>query len=99
MATRTWNGSDADYSVANDWIPTGVPVPGDTAIITAETVTASGGTIAPGTTVNASSDAVQTSLLLTNALIGPGTRLNENAGTANVLLGVTGTVTNAGAVN
>ena len=38
-------------------------------------------------------------MLLSDALIGPGTRLNENAGSANVLLGVTGTVTNQGAVN
>src|SRR3954447_16334355 len=99
MVTKTWNGASADYSVASDWVPQGTPGPGDIADITAGTVTASGGTIAAGTTVNVSSGAAATALLLTDAFVAHGTRLNETAGAANVVLGVTGTVTSQGAVN
>jgi hypothetical protein len=31
--TRTWAGSDGDWSVAGNWSPVGVPVDGDTAIL------------------------------------------------------------------
>ena len=41
MATRQWNGSNADFGIAADWNPAGVPGSGDLAVINAGTVTVS----------------------------------------------------------
>ncbi len=33
MATKTWNGSSADWNTPGDWSPTGVPGPTDDVVI------------------------------------------------------------------
>ncbi len=43
MATKTWDGTTKSFDSAADWSPTGVPQPGDIAVINAGTVTARGG--------------------------------------------------------
>ena len=41
MTTRTWDGSSNAFTSAADWMPTGVPVSGDVAVINAGTVSLS----------------------------------------------------------
>lgn len=38
MTTKTWNGSNGNFTDANSWSPAGVPVAGDVAVINAGTV-------------------------------------------------------------
>ncbi len=42
MTTRTWNGTNGNFTDAGNWSPSGVPTSGDTAVINAGTVAATG---------------------------------------------------------
>ncbi len=95
MATRTWNGRDGVFAVGANWLQQSAPVPGDTATISAGTVTASG--MLPGfltIALNALSGASPT-LLLSAATLAASDQITLAAGTA---LQVQGTVSNQGSI-
>ena len=80
MATKTWNGSSDSFDNAAAWAPTGVPAPGDTAVINAGTVSlartlsgvaiqlneASGGTTSTTLALNGATLDATSSLLVNN---------------------------------
>ena len=95
MAAKTWNGRDGVFAVDTNWMQRAAPVSGDTATISAGTVTAAG--VLPGfltvalTTLNGSSP----TLALSAATLAATGQLTMTAGTA---LQVQGTVRNQGGI-
>lgn len=96
MATRTWGGRDGIFAVTANWTQQAAPVSGDTAIITAGTVTASG--LLPGfltislNTVNGASP----TLILSAVTLAASDQLTVAAGATGAALQVQGTVNNQG---
>ena len=82
MAAKTWNGRDGVFAVDANWMQRAAPVPGDTATISAGTVTAAG--VLPGfltvafNTLNGSSP----TLVLSAAMLAASDQLTMAAGTA-----------------
>ncbi len=95
MAAKTWNGRDGVFAVDANWLQQAAPVPGDTATISAGTVTASG--VLPGfltialNTLNGASP----TLLLSSATLAASDQITIAAGAA---LQVQGTVSNQGSI-
>ncbi len=95
MAAKTWNGRDGVFAVDANWMQQATPVPGDTATISAGTVTAAG--VLPGflaialNTLNGS----RPTLVLSSATLAASDQLTMTAGTA---LQVQGTVSNQGSI-
>ena len=95
MAAKTWNGRDGVFAVDANWLQRASPVPGDTATISAGTVTAAG--VLPGfltvalNTLNGSSP----TLVLSAATLAASDQLAMASGTA---LQVQGTVSNQGSI-
>jgi hypothetical protein len=102
MVTKTWNGSTDFFAVASDWVPAGVPVAGDTAIITAgvvtdNTVLPSGLTIALNST--GGSNPTRPIFALGDGFgIPQGVQLTSNTNAFATVLGSIGTTFNAGAI-
>ncbi len=96
MATRTWNGSDADFSVAADWSPAGVPGTGDIAVINAGTVTLTGRLTASELQL-ASTFAGSPLLVATSFLVDAGQKVGITAAGANSTLRLAGAAMNRGA--
>ncbi len=96
MATKTWNGASDAFTTDADWGPTpGTPGVGDTAIINAGTVTASG--VLSTTFVQLASDAGNSpTLILNSATIQSGNKITINAPTNNATLQISGASVNAG---
>lgn len=95
MATKTWNGRTGAFAVDANWTPQSAPAPGDTAVITAGTVTAAGVlpgflTIALGTPGGGSP-----TLILSGATLAASDQLTTAAGAT---LQVQGTVSNLGGI-
>ena len=95
MAAKTWNGRDGVFAVDANWLQQAAPVSGDTAAISAGTVTASG--VLPGfltialNTLNGASP----TLLLSSATLAASDQITAAAGTA---LQVQGVVSNQGSI-
>ncbi len=99
MATITWNGSDNAFTVAGNWMPQTLPTSGDTAVITAGTVTATGLSLNSLTIMLNSSDSASSTLVLSDTTIGASSQLNIQAGGTNATLRTQGTVNNAGVIS
>ncbi len=79
MTTRTWNGTNGNFGDAGSWSPTGVPQPGDTAVINSGTVLASGLTLSTLTLdLTQTGTAASTTLSLANTTLAADTTLNVN---------------------
>jgi hypothetical protein len=95
MAAKTWNGRDGVFAVDANWLQQAAPVSGDTATISAGTVTASG--VLPGfltialNTLNGASP----TLILSAATLAASDQISIAAGAA---LQVQGTVSNQGSI-
>ena len=98
MATKTWNGSDGLFSLDGNWSSQVAPASGDTALITAGTVTATG--TLPGSLVIAltSSNSSSPELILSDATLAASSQLNLTAGGTNATLRVRGAVNNQGTI-
>lgn len=98
MATKTWNGSDGSFSLNSNWSSQTAPVSGDTAVITAGTVTATG--TLPSSVVIAltASNSASPELILSDATIAPSSQLNMTAGGTNATLRVRGAVNIQGTI-
>ena len=95
MATRTWNGRDGIFAVGANWVQGAAPVSGDTATISAGTVTASGAL--PGfltVALNAATGA-SPALVLSAATLAASDQVTAAPGAA---LQVKGIVNNGGAI-
>ena len=95
MAAKTWNGRDGIFAVDANWLQQAAPVSGDTATISAGTVTAAG--VLPGfltVALNALNGSSPT-LVLSAAALAASSQLAMTAGTA---LQVQGTVSNQGSI-
>ncbi len=98
MATKTWNGRDGVFAVDANWMPQAAPVVGDTAIISAGTVTVAG--VLPGflkvalNTLNGTSP----TLLLSSATLAASDQVAITAATTGTALQVRGTVNNQGSI-
>lgn len=98
MAVKTWNGSDAAFATDSNWMPQAAPASGDTAIINAGTVRASG-TLPNFLAITLSSSSSSSPvLILSGATLAASTQLNIRAGGANSTLRLSGTVNNAGTI-
>ncbi len=98
MATRTWNGRDGVFAVDANWMQQAAPMAGDTAIISAGTVTAAG--VLPGfltVSLNAP-NGVSPTLLLSSATLPASDQVAIAAGTTGTALQVRGTVSNQGSI-
>ena len=98
MATKTWNGRDGVFAVDANWTQQAAPVAGDTAVISAGTVSAAG--VLPGfltVSVNAP-NGVSPTLLLSSATLPASDLIAITAGTAGTALQVRGTVNNQGSI-
>ena len=95
MAAKTWNGRDGVFAVDANWMQQAAPVSGDTATISAGTVTASG--VLPGflavalSTLNGSSP----TLVLSSATLAASDQIAIAVGTA---LQVQGNVSSQGSI-
>jgi len=98
MATKTWNGASAPFSTDSDWSGGAQPNPGDTAIISAGSVAATGTLIAPLSIKLASSNAASPSLTLTNVVIAPGNAIEVASNVTDATLAIAGDVTNQGSI-
>lgn len=99
MATKLWNGKDGFFAVDANWMQGAAPVAGDTAIISAGTVTAAG--MLPGfltVSLNAP-NGVSPTLLLSSATLAASDQVALTAGTAGTALQVRGTVNNQGSIS
>ena len=98
MATRTWNGRDGIFAVDLNWMQQAAPVAGDTAIISAGTVTAGG--MLPGflTVALNAPNGVSPTLLLSSATLPASDQVAITAGTTGTALQVRGTVNNQGSI-
>ena len=97
MATKTWNGASDAYTTDVDWGPTpGTPGVGDTAIINAGTVTATG--LLATTLVQLTSNVGNSpTLILNGSTIQSGNRLTVSAPATNdATLQISGASVNAG---
>ena len=98
MATKTWNGQDGVFAVDANWMQQAAPASGDTATISAGTVTVAG--VLPGfltvalNTLNGASP----TLLLSNATLAASDQVIIAAGTAGTALQAQGTVSNQGSI-
>lgn len=102
MTTRTWNGASDAFTNGADWSPTGVPVAGDTAVISSGTVTIS----SPPTSVaiqlvQQSGTTVSTTLNLSNVTLdasSPVTVINNQSSFSSTspVFNISGTATFAG---
>lgn len=95
MATKTWNGRDGIFAVDANWMQQAAPVAGDTAIISAGTVTAAG--VLPAfltVSVNAPNGA-SPALLLSSATLPASDQVAIAPGTT---LQVRGTVNSQGSI-
>ena len=99
MATKIWNGTSGAFSNAASWSPSGVPVSGDVAIITAGTVAASGA-LSDGLTLalDASFQSSPVLQLQDTALLG-GSTLTLNGTSTSAAVQLRGTVTNRGFIS
>lgn len=98
MATITWNGLDGAFAAGGNWTLRAAPVSGDTAVITAGTVTASGplpGSLSINLNSSSSSSPV---LILSGATLDAASQLNMSAVGALSTLRLRGTVGNAGTI-
>jgi hypothetical protein len=98
MAVKTWSGRDGVFAADANWMQEAAPVSGDTAVITAGTVTAAG--MLPGfltialNTLNGASPA----LILSAATLAATDRLTIAADATGTALQVQGTVNNQGSI-
>ena len=98
MATKTWNGRDGIFAVDANWMQQAAPVAGDTAVISAGTVTAAGMLPAFLTvSLNAPNGASPT-LLLSSATLPVSSQIAISAGTTGTALQVRGTVNSQGSI-
>ena len=95
MAAKTWNGRDGIFAVNANWMPQAAPVSGDTATISAGTVTASG--VLPGFLTIALNplNGASPTLVLSSATLAASGQITLAAGTA---LQVQGPVGNQGSI-
>lgn len=95
MAAKTWNGRDGIFAVDANWMPQAAPVSGDTASISAGTVTASG--VLPGFMTIALDplNGASPTLVLATATLAASDQVTIAAGAA---LQVQGTVSNQGSI-
>ena len=99
MTTKTWDGSDGAFTAAASWSPSGLPGPGDTAVINAGTVGA-GGADFGGLTVDLNSaNGVGTTLDLEGSVFGAGSRVLAKSDNGVIRINATGTITNAGLIS
>jgi len=82
MAAKTWNGRDGIFAVDANWMPQAAPVSGDTATISAGTVTASG--VLPGFLTIALNplNGASPTLVLSSATLAASGQITLAAGTA-----------------
>lgn len=95
MTTKTWSGRTGVFAVDANWMQQAAPASGDTAVITAGTVTAAG--VLPSFLAIAlsTSNGVSPTLILSAATLAASDQLTVAAGTA---LQVQGTVGNQGSI-
>ena len=98
MATKTWNGRDGVFAVDANWMQQAAPAAGDTAVISAGTVTAGG--VLPGflTVALNARNGVSPTLLLSSATLAATGQVAINAGMTGIALQVRGTVNNQGSI-
>ena len=96
MATKTWNGSTGSFAADDNWTQQAAPVPGDTAVITAGSVTVSG--LLPGfltVALNSPDRQGGPTLILSDATLAVSDQLRVQAGAA---VQVKGSVNNQGKI-
>lgn len=93
MAVRTWNGSVNRFNSAADWLPAGVPQPGDVTVINSGGVTTAGETL-DGLTI-ASAGEFQ---LGDGTTLAPDTQLTVSGGIPENVLTLAGQVSNLGII-
>ena len=98
MAVRNWIVDSGDFGVAANWSPDGVPVAGDTAVITAGTLNLSGALPAAFVLRIASTRASSPVAVATDLAIAAGTQVQIVGDGTNATLRIVGTATNAGAI-
>ena len=98
MAAKTWNGRDGLFSADANWMQQAAPASGDTATISAGTVTAAG--TLPGflTVALNTSSGISPTLVLSAATLAPSDQVVIAAGTAGTALQVQGTASNQGSI-
>lgn len=98
MATKTWNGRTGVFAVDANWMQQAAPASGDTAVITAGTVTAAG--VLPGFLTIALNplNGMSPTLILSAATLAASDQVTIAAGTAGTALLVQGTASNQGSI-
>ncbi len=98
MATKTWNGSDGSFTSNSSWSAQTAPVSGDTAIIAAGTVTATG--TLPDSLLIAltASGSSSPKLILADATLAASSQLNIGADGVSATVRLRGTVANQGTI-
>lgn len=98
MATKTWNGTDGAFAAGGNWVSQAAPGPGDTAVITAGTVTATG-TLPPSLVIALrSSSSTSPALVLSDATVAASSRVTVEAAGTDAILRLLGTSTNSGTI-
>ena len=96
MVTKVWNGSSADFTIASDWLPAGVPAAGDTATINGGVVSLTNATLDGFALVLEAPANDSPTLVATNATFGPTERVNVIAHSNSATVIAAGTLLNSG---
>ncbi len=98
MATKTWNGRDGVFAVDANWVQQAAPAAGDTATISAGTVTAAGMLPAFLTVALNAPSGTSPTLVLSSATLPASDQVAITAATTGTALQVRGTVNNGGSI-
>ncbi len=98
MTTRTWAGGSGLWSVSAGWLGSGVPLPGDTEVVSGGTVSIPSSLDAATVLLGSTRPGAPAVLAAAGAVLGHNVSISSTAKAANATLSVTGSVGDFGSI-